>query len=59
MICNFREQDIFGGQGLLVPFGDRLLFSEYDSCLNLGGFQTYLIKLRVNMPMILSVQYCV
>ncbi len=48
VISDFRTNDLsLGGQGApLVPIGDRIFFSEYDFCLNLGGISNVSFEVK-------------
>ena len=51
VICDFRVQDIkLGGQGApLVPVGEKYIFSEYNTLINLGGFANITINSNNNL----------
>lgn len=50
VLADLRSSDLaLGGQGApLVPIGDRLLFSEFAACVNLGGFANLSMERSAN-----------
>lgn len=48
VVADFRTDDLLlGGRGApLVPFGDAVLFSQYDACVNLGGFANFSLQVQ-------------